>query len=60
MLKSLAVGAKTGTAQYGTGDPLPTHAWMIAYDQDLAVAAIVTDGESGSKTVGPVLKTFFG
>lgn len=60
MLQSLAIGAKTGTAQYGTGDPLPTHAWMIAYDEELAVAAIVTDGESGSKTVGPILQTFFG
>lgn len=58
-LAGVAIGAKTGTAQYGSDDPLPTHAWMIAYDESLAVAAIVTDGDSGSKTVAPILRTFF-
>jgi cell division protein FtsI/penicillin-binding protein 2 len=52
------VGAKTGTAEFGTGDPLPTHAWMIATHGDLAVAVFVDRGESGSQTAGPILEEF--
>ncbi len=53
--------AKTGTAEYGTaksGGQLPTHAWMIAAQGDLAVAVFVETGESGSQTAGPILKSF--
>ena len=50
------VGAKTGTAEYGTELPLRTHAWMIATHGDLAVAVFVADGESGSQTAGPLLE----
>ena len=52
------VGAKTGTAEYGQPGPggaLPTHAWMLATRGDLAVAAFVENGESGSQTAGPLL-----
>jgi cell division protein FtsI/penicillin-binding protein 2 len=52
------VGAKTGTAEFGSGDPLPTHTWMIATQGDLAVAVFVEVGESGSQTAGPVLERF--
>ena len=55
------VGAKTGTAEYGTPDDsgsLPTHAWMIATQGDLAVAVFVETGESGSRTAGPILARF--
>ncbi len=50
--------AKTGTAEYGSKTPLPTHAWMIAAQADLAVAVFVDTGESGSHTAGPILKAF--
>jgi cell division protein FtsI/penicillin-binding protein 2 len=50
------VGAKTGTAEYGTELPLRTHAWMIAIQGDLAVAVFVADGQSGSQTAGPLLE----
>jgi cell division protein FtsI/penicillin-binding protein 2 len=52
--------AKTGTAEYGaeSGGALPTHAWMIAAQGDLAVAVFVETGESGSHTAGPILKAF--
>jgi cell division protein FtsI/penicillin-binding protein 2 len=50
--------AKTGTAEYGTSEPLKTHAWMIATQGDLAVAVFVNDGKSGSATAGPLLRTF--
>jgi cell division protein FtsI/penicillin-binding protein 2 len=53
-----AVLAKTGTAEYGTSEPLKTHAWMIAAQGDLAVAVFVNDGKSGSATGGPLLRTF--
>jgi cell division protein FtsI/penicillin-binding protein 2 len=53
-----AVLAKTGTAEYGTSEPLKTHAWMIAIQGDLAVAVFVNDGKSGSGTAGPLLRTF--
>lgn len=52
------VMAKTGTAEYGSGNPPPTHAWMIAIQGDLAVAVFVEKGESGSRTAGPVLEDF--
>ena len=32
---------------------------MIAAKGDLAVAVFVTDGESGSRTAGPLLRSFF-
>jgi cell division protein FtsI/penicillin-binding protein 2 len=50
--------AKTGTAEYGSSTPLKTHAWMIASQDDLAVAVFVNDGDSGSKTAGPLLTKF--
>ncbi len=50
--------AKTGTAEFGRTTPLPTHAWMVAGHDDLAVAVFVERGESGSQTAGPVLKRF--
>jgi cell division protein FtsI/penicillin-binding protein 2 len=50
--------AKTGTAEYGSREPLPTHAWMIAAQGDLAVAVFVATGESGSHTAGPILRAF--
>ena len=55
------VGAKTGTAEYGEPGPdgsLATHAWMIAFQDDLAVAVFVETGESGSSTAGPLLEAF--
>ena len=50
--------AKTGTAEFGTEPPLPTHAWMIGVQGDLAVAVFVEVGESGSRTAGPILEAF--
>ncbi len=52
------VVAKTGTAEFGTTEPLPTHAWMVAGRGDLAVAVFVDRGDSGSGTAGPLLRRF--
>ncbi len=50
--------AKSGTAQFGTGEDLQNHTWMIAGQGDLAVAVFVETGESGVTTAGPLLKGF--
>ncbi|WP_262348400.1 penicillin-binding transpeptidase domain-containing protein [Cellulosimicrobium cellulans] len=50
--------AKSGTAQYGTGENLLNHAWMIAAQGDLAVAVFVETGDYGSTTSGPLLESF--
>ena len=52
------VHAKTGTAEYGSGDPPPTHAWTIGYRGTLAFAVLVEDGESGGRVAVPVAETF--
>ncbi|WP_123788496.1 penicillin-binding transpeptidase domain-containing protein [Phytoactinopolyspora halophila] len=52
------VGAKTGTAEYGSGDEAGTHGWMIAFQGDLAVAVFVEEGESGARAAGPPLEDF--
>ena len=48
--------AKTGTAQYASGEELRNHAWMIAAQGDFAFAVLVADGEYGSTTAGPLLE----
>src|SRR4051812_10672288 len=50
--------AKTGTAEFGSGADLQTHAWMVAAQGDLAVCGFVDVGESGSGTAGPILEDF--
>jgi len=52
------VHAKTGTAEYGSGDPLPTHAWTIGFRGTLAFAVLVEDGASGGAAAVPVAETF--
>ncbi len=50
--------AKTGTAEYGTEVPPKTHAWMVAGRGDLAIAAYVQDGASGTSSAGPLISDF--
>ncbi|MFS0704834.1 penicillin-binding transpeptidase domain-containing protein, partial [Cellulomonas sp. 179-A 9B4 NHS] len=50
--------AKTGTAQFGPEADLRNHAWMIAVQGDLAVAVFVAEGDYGSTTAGPLLRSF--
>lgn len=58
VLQGVAIGAKTGTAEYGGDNPPKTHAWMIAYNQRYSIAVMVTDGPSGSGSAGPLIKKF--
>jgi cell division protein FtsI/penicillin-binding protein 2 len=50
---------KTGTAEYGTGDPPPTHGWFVAYRGDLALAVLVEHGVSGATAAVPIAARFF-
>ena len=52
------VGGKTGTAEFGTGDPLPTHAWFIGFRGDLAFSVVVEGGGVGGKVAAPVAARF--
>jgi cell division protein FtsI/penicillin-binding protein 2 len=63
--KGLPAGtyAKTGTAQYGHGNPLPTDAWLIGFNNDvfasdIAFAMVTVDGGEGGPTDGPVVAKF--
>jgi cell division protein FtsI/penicillin-binding protein 2 len=53
---NVAVAGKTGTAEFGEGDPLPTHAWFIGFREDagLAVAIVIEDGGVGGRDAAPV------
>jgi len=53
------VRAKSGTAEFGGGDPPPTHAWFIAFRGDLAVAVLVEHGRSGGSVAAPLAARFF-
>jgi cell division protein FtsI/penicillin-binding protein 2 len=53
------VAGKTGTAEFGGGDPPPTHAWFIAFRGDLAIAVLVEKGRSGGTVAAPIAARFF-
>src|SRR5215469_7105 len=56
--------AKTGTAQYGHGNPLPTDAWLVGFNNDvlagtdIAFAMVTVNGGEGGPTDGPVVARF--
>jgi cell division protein FtsI/penicillin-binding protein 2 len=55
--------AKTGTAQYGHGNPLPTDAWLVGFNNNvftsgIAFAMVTIDGGEGGPTDGPVVAKF--
>jgi cell division protein FtsI/penicillin-binding protein 2 len=50
--------AKTGTAEFGSTSPAPTHAWLVGWQGNLAFAAFVDTGRSGAVAAGPVVRSF--
>jgi cell division protein FtsI/penicillin-binding protein 2 len=52
------VGGKTGTAEFGTGNPLPTHAWFIGFRGDLAFSVVVENGGVGGRVAAPIAARF--
>jgi hypothetical protein len=53
------VSGKTGTAEFGSGDKPPTHAWFIGFRGDLAVAVVVEGGGVGGEVAAPIAARFF-
>ncbi|WP_336206620.1 penicillin-binding transpeptidase domain-containing protein [Nonomuraea sp. LPB2021202275-12-8] len=45
---------KTGTAEYGTGPKLDSHAWFIGFKDDVAFAVVVEGGGGGGKVAAPI------
>ncbi len=52
------VRGKTGSAEFGVGDDLPTHAWFVGYWDELAFAVVVEGGGSGGNDAAPIVATF--
>jgi cell division protein FtsI/penicillin-binding protein 2 len=51
--------AKTGTAEYGSGSPLPTDAWLVGWHGDVAFAMVEQDSKgNGGPVDGPVVAHF--
>jgi cell division protein FtsI/penicillin-binding protein 2 len=53
------VAGKTGTAEFGSGNPPATHAWFICFRGDLALAVLVEKGRSGGTAAAPIAARFF-
>jgi cell division protein FtsI/penicillin-binding protein 2 len=49
---------KTGTAEFGSGNPPQTHAWFIGYRGNLAFAVIVEGGGVGGRVAAPLAAKF--
>jgi cell division protein FtsI/penicillin-binding protein 2 len=52
------VGGKTGTAEYGSGTPPPTHALFVGHEGPLAFAVLVEGGGVGGRVAAPVAARF--
>ncbi|HXY42863.1 MAG TPA: penicillin-binding transpeptidase domain-containing protein, partial [Acidimicrobiales bacterium] len=51
--------AKTGTAEYGSGNPLPIDAWLMGFNGNIAFAMIDVDAPGdGGPTDGPIVANF--
>lgn len=51
--------AKTGTAQYGSGNPLPTDAWLMGWHGDVAFAVVYQNSPgNGGPVDGPIVARF--
>jgi cell division protein FtsI/penicillin-binding protein 2 len=50
---------KTGTAEFGSGDPLPTHAWFIGSNGRVAASVFIEDGGVGGRDAAPVANRLF-
>ena len=46
------------TAEYGTGNPPPTHAWFIGFRGTVAFAVIVEGGGFGAAVAAPIASQF--
>jgi cell division protein FtsI/penicillin-binding protein 2 len=56
---NVEISGKTGTAEFGEGDPPPTHAWFIGFRSDLALSIVIEDGGVGGRDAAPVAGQIF-
>lgn len=52
------VAGKTGTAEFGAGNPPQTHAWFVGYRGSLAFAVLVEGGGVGGRVAAPIAAKF--
>lgn len=52
------LAGKTGTAEFGSGTPLPTHAWFIGYRHGIGFAVLVEGGGVGGRVAAPIAARF--
>jgi cell division protein FtsI/penicillin-binding protein 2 len=52
------VYGKTGTAEFGPGNPPATHAWFIGFRGDIAFAVLVEAGGVGGQVAAPIAAKF--
>ena len=52
------VQGKTGTAEFGPGNPPATHAWFIGFRGNLAFAVLVEGGGVGGRVAAPIAARF--
>ena len=53
-----AVMGKTGTAEFGAGNPPRTHAWFAGFRGDLAFAVVIEGGGFGGEVAAPIAARF--
>jgi cell division protein FtsI/penicillin-binding protein 2 len=54
------LSGKTGTAEFGSGNPLPTHAWFVGHRSGVAFAVFLEGGGVGGRDAAPVAARFAG
>ncbi len=52
------LAGKTGTAEFGSGTPLPTHAWFIGFRNGIGFAVLVEGGGVGGRVAAPIAAKF--
>ncbi len=52
------LAGKTGTAEFGSGTPLPTHAWFIGFRNGISFAVLVEGGGVGGRVAAPIAARF--
>jgi cell division protein FtsI/penicillin-binding protein 2 len=57
-LPGAPVHGKTGSAEFGTGPQLATHAWFVGWRGELAFAVLVEGGGGGGAVAAPVAAAF--
>jgi cell division protein FtsI/penicillin-binding protein 2 len=59
-VSGMTISGKTGTAEFGSGDPPPTHAWFIGFrDDGLALSVVIEGGGVGGRDAAPVAGKIF-